>query len=200
MERPSTSSTLPMIDPVMEAFTTLIRPLERAMPAMISSAAFPKVALSNAPRPSPTRPASVSVARPIQPATGMMPRAEQTKSAVGLMPPGQKRRRIASGTKIRSQSRESLSFRGLGISRLRSANQPVGLPGVNNTMHKSPASIDSLIIWLCVHSLRRSGDRLRHTRARASYPLCQMYVWRHYAVRILAETSRARGYRSAARW
>src|SRR6185437_7666506 len=55
MERPSTSSTLPMIDPVMEAFTTLVRPLERAMPAMISSAAFPKVALSNPPRPSPTR-------------------------------------------------------------------------------------------------------------------------------------------------
>ena len=130
MERPSTSSTLPMIDPVMEAFTTLVRPLERAMPAMISSAAFPKVALSNPPRPSPTRAASVSVARPIQPATGMMPRAEQTKSAVGLMPPGQKRRRIASGTKIRSQSRDGLSFRGLGISRLASANQPVRVPGV----------------------------------------------------------------------
>jgi hypothetical protein len=114
-----------MIDPVMEAFTTFVRPLERAMPAMISSAAFPKVALSNPPRPSPTREASASVARPIQPATGMIPRAEQTKRAVGLMPPGQKRRRIASGTKIRSQSRDGLSFRGLGISRLASANQPV---------------------------------------------------------------------------
>src|SRR6266480_1772738 len=55
IERPSTNSTLPMIDPVMEAFTTLVRPLERAMPAIISSAAFPKVALSNPPRPSPTR-------------------------------------------------------------------------------------------------------------------------------------------------
>ena len=123
MERPSTSSTLPMIDPVREAFTTLVRPLERAMPAMISSAAFPKVALSNPPKPSPTRAASASVARPIQPATGMIPRAEQTKSAVGLMPPGQKRRRTASGTKIRSQSRDGLSFRSPRISRLASANQ-----------------------------------------------------------------------------
>ena len=125
MERPSTSNTLPIIDPVREAFTTLVRPLESAMPAMISSAAFPKVALSNPPKPSPTRAASASVARPIQPATGMMPRAEQTNSAVGLMPPGQKRRRIASGTKIRSQSRDGLSFRSLRISRLASANQPV---------------------------------------------------------------------------
>src|SRR5438093_11550112 len=123
MERPSTSSTLPMIDPVREAFTTLVRPLERATPAMISSAAFPKVALSNPPKPPPTRAASASVARPIQPATGMMPRAEQTKSAVGLMPPGQKRRRTASGTKLRSQSRDGLSFRSRRISRLGSANQ-----------------------------------------------------------------------------
>src|SRR6266403_1295831 len=128
MEKPSTSSTLPIIDPVMEAFTTLVRPLERAMPAMISSAAFPKVALSNPPKPSPTRAASASVARPIQPAIGMIPRAEQTKSAVGLMPPGQKRRTIASGTKIRSQSRDGLSFKSLEISRLALANQPVLLP------------------------------------------------------------------------
>src|SRR5215467_7089873 len=119
MERPNTSSTLPMMDPVMEAFTTLVSPLERATPAMISSAAFPNVALSNPPRPSPTRAASASVARPIQPATGIMPRAEQTKSAVGLMPPGQNRRTIAIGTKIRSQSREGLSFRGLGILNLK---------------------------------------------------------------------------------
>ena len=124
MERPSTSSTLPMIDPVREAFTTLVRPLESAMPAMMSSAAFPKVALSNPPRPSPTRAASASVARPIQPATGMMPRAEQTNSAVGLMPPGQKRRRIASGTKIRSQSRDGLSFR---VSKFRELTQQINL-------------------------------------------------------------------------
>jgi len=108
----------------MDAFTTLVSPFDRAIPAMISSAAFPKVALSNPPRPSPTRVASASVARPIQPATGMIPRAEQTKSAVGLMPPGQKRRTIASGTKIRSQSSDGLSFKSLEISRLASANQP----------------------------------------------------------------------------
>jgi hypothetical protein len=108
----------------------LVRPLERAIPPMISSAAFPNVALSNPPNPSPTRQASASVARPIQPATGMMPRAEQTKSAVGLMPPGQNRRRIASGTKIRSQSSDGLSFRGLGISRLALANQPARLQRV----------------------------------------------------------------------
>ena len=86
------------------------------MPAMISSAAFPKVALGNTCKPCPTRAASASVARPIQPATGMMPRAEQTKSAVGLMPHRKKRRKIASGTKIRSQSREGLSFRSTEIS------------------------------------------------------------------------------------
>ena len=112
-----------MIDPVMEAFTTLVRPLDSAMPAMISSAALPKVALSNPPRPVPTRAASASVARPIQPATGMMPRAEETKSAVGLVPPGQKRRRIASGTKMRSQSSDALSFRSPRVSLLTQANQ-----------------------------------------------------------------------------
>src|SRR5215211_2172184 len=124
MESPSTSSTLPMIDPVIEAFTTLVRPLERAMPAMISSAAFPKVALSNPPTPSPTRAASASVARPIQPATGIIPRAEHTKSAVELLPPAQKRRKMASGTKRSSQSSEGLNFRRLGISQLASPNQP----------------------------------------------------------------------------
>src|SRR5581483_543927 len=130
IERPSTSSTLPIIEPVIEAFTTFVSPLESAIPAMISSAALPNVALSNPPKPSPTRAASASVARPIQPATGMMPSAEQTKSAVGLMPPGQRRRKIASGTKIRSQSSESLSFKSLETSRLAPANQPVSSPVV----------------------------------------------------------------------
>lgn len=99
-----------MIEPVIDAFTTLVRPLESARPAMINSAAFPKVALSKAPKPSPTRVASASVARPIQPATGMMPMAEQMKSAVGLAP-GQTRRTIAIGTKTRSQSSDGLSFK-----------------------------------------------------------------------------------------
>src|SRR5205823_11383211 len=157
MERPSTSSTLPMIDPVREAFTTLVRPLERAMPAMISSAAFPKVALSNPPTPSPTRAASASVARPIQPATGMMPKAEQTKSAVGLMPPGQKRRTIASGTKIRSQSSDGLSFRSLGISRLVSANQPVRLPP-RSEEHTS--ELQSLAYLVCRLLLEKKKQKI----------------------------------------
>ena len=141
IERPRTSSTFPMIDPVMEAFTTLVRPFDRAMPPMISSAAFPNVALSNPPSPSPTREASASVARPIQPATGTMPRAEQTKRAVGLIPPGQNRRRIAIGTKIRSQSSDGLSFKSLETSRLASANQPVRLQQFNHTIHNGPVRV-----------------------------------------------------------
>ena len=40
------------------------------------------------------------------------------------------RGQIATGTKIRSQSSDGLSFRSLGISRLASGNQPVRLPPV----------------------------------------------------------------------
>src|SRR5439155_120192 len=58
------------------------------MPAMISSAAFPKVAFNSPPSPSPTRAASASVARPIQPATGTMAMAEQMNRAVGFDEPG----------------------------------------------------------------------------------------------------------------
>src|ERR1700730_16629789 len=115
MERPSTSRILPMIDPVIDALTTLVRPLESAMPAMINSAAFPKVAFSSPPSPSPTRAASSSVARPIQPATGTMAMAEQTKSAVGFERPGQKRRTNATGTKIRSQLSDGFMFRMLSV-------------------------------------------------------------------------------------
>ena len=42
---PSTSSTLPMIEPMIEAFTTVVSPAERAKRARMSSAALPKVAL-----------------------------------------------------------------------------------------------------------------------------------------------------------
>jgi hypothetical protein len=38
-----------MIDPAMEAFTSSTRPARRAMMVMISSAAFPSVALRSAP-------------------------------------------------------------------------------------------------------------------------------------------------------
>jgi hypothetical protein len=42
---PSTKRTFPMIEPMMEAFTTVVRPAERAKMVMMSSAALPKVAL-----------------------------------------------------------------------------------------------------------------------------------------------------------
>src|SRR5205823_5181647 len=106
MDSPRTSRMLPMMDPVIEAFTTLVSPLESAMAAMISSAALPKVAFNSPPSPSPTRAASSSVARPIQPATGMIASPEQTKSAVGLTWPGQKRSANAIGAKIRSQFKD----------------------------------------------------------------------------------------------
>ncbi len=41
---PRTRRTLPMIEPMIEAFTTAVRPAERAKIVMISSAALPKVA------------------------------------------------------------------------------------------------------------------------------------------------------------
>src|SRR5438874_1180760 len=81
MDSPRTSRMLPMMDPVIEAFTTLASP-------------------------SPTRAANSSVARPIQPATGTIAMAEQTKSAVGLAWPGQKRSANAIGAKIRSQFKD----------------------------------------------------------------------------------------------
>src|SRR5215207_1156585 len=51
------------------------------MMAMISSAALPKVAFSSPPTPSPIRSASSSVACPITPASGTIPRHEITKTA-----------------------------------------------------------------------------------------------------------------------
>src|SRR5918997_4393770 len=42
---PSTKSTLQMMEPMMEALTTGVRPAERAKMVMMSSAALPKVAL-----------------------------------------------------------------------------------------------------------------------------------------------------------
>src|ERR1044071_10457805 len=80
------------------------------MLAMISSAAFPKVAFNNPPSPPPTRAASASVARPIQPATGTMAMAEQMKRAVGFDAPGQKRRTRAAGTRMRSQFKDGFMF------------------------------------------------------------------------------------------
>src|SRR5438270_10802516 len=54
IDRPSTSRILP-IEPVIDALTTLFRPFESAITAMINSAAFPNVAFNNPPAPSPLR-------------------------------------------------------------------------------------------------------------------------------------------------
>jgi hypothetical protein len=45
MLAPKTRSTLPMMEPIIEALTTVVRPAERAKIVMMSSAALPKVAL-----------------------------------------------------------------------------------------------------------------------------------------------------------
>jgi hypothetical protein len=45
MLAPRTRRTLPMTEPMIEAFTTPVRPAERAKMVMMSSAALPKVAL-----------------------------------------------------------------------------------------------------------------------------------------------------------
>ena len=99
-----------MIEPVIDALTTPVRPLDNAIMAIINSAALPKVAFNNPPTPAPTRAASDSVARPIHPARGMMPRLEQMKTVVGLLPPGQNRSAIAIGTKITSQLSDGLKI------------------------------------------------------------------------------------------
>jgi hypothetical protein len=68
------------------------------------------VAFNNPPAPSPIRAANASVARPIQPASGIMPMAEQMKSSVGFSAPGQNRNAIAIGTNKRSQVSDSFNF------------------------------------------------------------------------------------------
>src|SRR6266487_3592415 len=66
IDSPSTSRMLPIIEPAIDALTTLLRPFESAITAMISSAALPNVAFNNPPAPSPIRVANTSVARPHQ--------------------------------------------------------------------------------------------------------------------------------------
>ena len=65
-----------MMEPISDAFTSETRPRRRAKIAMISSAAFPKVAFNSPPSPGPIRAAACSVARPIQPASGRSEIAE----------------------------------------------------------------------------------------------------------------------------
>src|SRR5881227_1509127 len=145
MDSPRTSRMLPMMDPVIEAFTTLVSPLESAMPAMISSAALPRVAFNSPPSPSPTRAANSSVARPIQPATGTIAMAEQTKSAVGLAWPGQKRSANAIGAKIRSQFKD-------GFILINTARAP-GL--LDNPYRRLPGKFG------CLRLSRFGGEHLR---------------------------------------
>src|ERR1700747_2482555 len=109
IETPNTSRTLPMIEPVIDAFTTPVSPFESAISAMINSAALPKVAFNNPPIPWPRRSASSSVARPIQPARGTTARQEQTNRAVLFPLCGQIRIMTATGAKTRSQLSEGFS-------------------------------------------------------------------------------------------
>src|SRR5215469_1696406 len=109
METPMTSRILPMIEPVIDAFTTPISPFESAISAMINSAALPKVAFNNPPTPWPRCSASSSVARPIQPARGTTARQEQMNKAVSFPNCGQIRSTTATGTKTSSQFIEGFS-------------------------------------------------------------------------------------------
>ena len=97
-----------MIEPVMEALTTPVSPLESAIRPMINSAALPKVALSSPPMPWPMWAASSSVARPSQPASGITARQEQMNKAAAEPSCGQNRSTTATGTKISSQLSEGL--------------------------------------------------------------------------------------------
>ena len=98
-----------MIEPVIDAFTTAVSPLERAISAMINSAALPKVAFNNPPTPWPRCSASSSVARPIQPARGITAKQEQMNKAVSFPNCGQIRSTTATGTKTSSQLSEGFS-------------------------------------------------------------------------------------------
>src|SRR5258708_30362809 len=109
IETPMTSRTLPMIEPVIDAFTTPVSPFESAISAMINSAALPKVAFNNPPIPWPKCSASSSVARPIQPARGTTAKQEQMNKAVSFPNCGQIRSTTATGTKTSSQLSEGFS-------------------------------------------------------------------------------------------
>jgi len=77
-----------MIEPVMEALTTPINPLDKAISAMINSAALPNVALSSPPTPWPARALRCSVAWPIHPARGMIAMPVMMKSSVSFFQAG----------------------------------------------------------------------------------------------------------------
>src|SRR5262245_18813051 len=85
IDTPKTSSTLPMIEPVSDALTSgyISGPRARAMSAMISSAALPKVALRRPPSAEPIVSARFSVARPMRPAKGITAMQETRNSQSG---------------------------------------------------------------------------------------------------------------------
>jgi hypothetical protein len=105
-ESPSTSSVFPIMDPVSDALTTPVSPLDKAITARISSAAFPNVAFSNPPIPWPRRVAIWSVAFPIQCARGTMPSPAIIKSATSLCSAGTYLTRIATGNNPISRVRK----------------------------------------------------------------------------------------------
>ena len=100
---PITSSTLPMIEPVMDALTRSSRPARMAKIVMISSAALPRVAFSSPPSRGPVWTASSSVACPRMPAIGTTASAEATNSHVSGT--CKKLPIIAMGAKIKSRLR-----------------------------------------------------------------------------------------------
>jgi hypothetical protein len=71
-----------MIDPVIDAFTSPVSPSRNARAPMMSSAALPKVAFSNAPIPGPSRFASASVACPMYIASGRIASTAVAKIAM----------------------------------------------------------------------------------------------------------------------
>ena len=81
---PITSSTLPMMEPTIEAFTTSCRPSSRAKNAMISSGALPNVTFIRPPMPGPLLAAMASVASPITAAHGITPSAAALNTSKGV--------------------------------------------------------------------------------------------------------------------
>ena len=81
-EMPRTSSRLPMIEPVIDALTTVIRPAWSAKKAMISSAMLPNVALRMPPICGPVIAPSRSVASPTTHASPRIPSADTRNSGV----------------------------------------------------------------------------------------------------------------------
>jgi len=81
---PNTSSRLPRMAPVMDAFTTSSCPLRSAAMAMMSSAALPNEAFISPPSPAPRWWATTSVASPISRASGSSASAHRMN--VGVPP------------------------------------------------------------------------------------------------------------------